>query len=83
MDLDHAGGDVLECLDRGEVGDGGGTRRLGAVLVARRGGIIDRRPGGLDRDQHVGHAVLERLEAADRPAELDALLAVLDRRGQR
>ena len=31
----------------------------------------------LDVDEHVGAAVLDRLEAADRPAELHALLGVL------
>ena len=37
----------------------------------------------LDQHQHVGHPVLERLERADRPAELHPLLAVGDRHLER
>ena len=56
------------------------ARRLLARLahVLRRGGRG--RPGGragrLDEHEQVGHPVLERLERADRPAELHPLLAV-------
>ena len=49
---------------------------VGGERVRRRPG---RRPAHLDQHEHVGHPVLERLEGADRPAELDPLLAVVDR----
>ena len=39
----------------------------------------DGRAHALDVDEHVGAAVLDRLEAADRPAELHPVLRVLDR----
>ena len=38
-----------------------------------------RGPRAFELDEQVGHAVLERLEAADRPAELHAVLRVLHR----
>ena len=51
---------------RPTVGDGLGDR------------VVDDRARGLHRDVQIGHPVLERLEAADRPAELHAVLGVLD-----
>ena len=66
-------------------------RRVGAPDLGRgrrdgRVGIVadaPRRPVGgrahaLDVDEHVGAAVLHRLEAPDRPPELDPVLGVLD-----
>ena len=41
-------------------------------------GVVDDGARGLHRDVEVGHPVLERLEAADRAAELDAVLGVFD-----
>ncbi len=50
-----------------------------AVVGERQRGV----PGGgarrLELDEQVGESVLQRLEAADRPAELHAILRVLDR----
>ena len=43
----------------------------------------DGRPHALDVDEHVGAAVLHRLERTDRPAELHAVLRVLDRQVER
>ena len=40
--------------------------------------VVDDGPRGLHRDVQVGHPVLERLETADRPAELHAVLGVFD-----
>ena len=62
------------------------TERLGGGQ-ARGGGVggrgVDARvgddgPGRGDRDIQVGHPMLERLEAADRPAELHSALGVFD-----
>ena len=52
-----------------------GVRGVGREGV-RRG--PRRRAGHLDQHQQVGHPVLERLEGADRPAELHPLLGVGD-----
>ena len=51
------------------------------VVVLGRGpaGVVRGRLGRLDLEQHVGALVLDRLERADRPAELHADLGVLDR----
>ena len=49
-----------------------------SLLVERRRGVQDRGPRGLAVDVGVGHHMLERLEAADRPSELLALPRVLD-----
>ena len=58
-----------------------------AAFVAWPGHGVRRRPGRraahLEQHQHVGHPVLERLEGADRAAELHPLLAVGDRHVQR
>ena len=43
---------------------------------------VDQRPGQLERDVHVGELVLDRLVGADHPAELAALLGVVDGRVQ-
>ena len=63
----------------------GPRHALRRLLDVRRGGRR-RAPGGrprrLDEHEHVGHPVLERLERADRPAELHPLLAVGDRHVQ-
>ncbi len=45
----------------------------------RSGGIDDRRARLLDLQQQVGHAVLQRLEAADRNAELLARAQIVER----
>ena len=50
-----------------DVGDGSGDR------------VVDDRARRLHRDVEIGHPVLERLEAADRPAELHPVLGVLRR----
>ena len=54
--------------------------RASAADVGRGFGdsVVDDRAGGLHLDVEVGHPVLERLEATDRPAELDAVLGVGD-----
>ena len=44
---------------------------------------VRERPGRLDEHVHLGHPVLERLEAADGPAELDPDLGVGDGQRQR
>ncbi len=58
-------------------------RVLGALAVERDGGGVDRSPGDLCLGQHVGGEVLDRLEGADRLAELLALLGVGDRQPER
>ncbi len=54
--------------------------RVDAIGVERGGGVDHRRAGLLDLQQQVGHAVLQRLEAADRHAELLAGAQVVERR---
>ena len=53
-----------------------------ASAVARveaPGGAVDRGAGRLDPQEHVGEAVLQRLEGADRPAERGARVDVRER----
>ena len=45
-------------------------------IVEGHAGGVDRAAGHLGAGEHVGHQVLERLERADRAAELLALLGV-------
>jgi hypothetical protein len=70
VDLDHLRGHLLERL---------GAMDLGHPRVER---ARDRREVGRARRLHeheeVGHPVLQRLEAADRPSKLDARLGVFD-----
>ena len=47
--------------------------------AAAQAGVVGGRLGRLDLEQHVGALVLDGLEAADGPAELDPRLGVLDR----
>ena len=47
--------------------------------IEGRGGAVDERAGELERDARVGEVVLDRLERADRHAELPAFLRVLGR----
>ncbi len=54
------------------------ARRSSSSAIAERG-EVSRGPGALDRDEHVGELVLDRLERADRDTELLALLGVLER----
>src|SRR5215470_15164888 len=69
----------LDVLGRGEhvglgtadVRRGGGDGELGRPLVSQPGRLPDRRFGELDPGQHVRALVLDRLEGADRPAELE------------
>ena len=64
----------------------GQRRRDGQVArIARRGPgrEVGRRPGRLDVEQDVGAHVLDGLEAADGPAELDPLPGVADRHVER
>ena len=70
--LDRLGGHLGERLAGGEPGQCG---RRGRRLGDR---VVDDRPRRLHRDVQVGHPVLERLEAADRAAELHAVLGVFD-----
>ena len=53
---------------------------VGAVAAPHRGGIPRHRGALLDRDEHVGQGVLDRLELADRAAELHPHLGVVRRR---
>src|SRR3954454_6894430 len=71
----------LDRLPRLTAGDGGreelGLRALDGVRQAgllEPRGAVGERAGGLDLGLHVGELVLDRLEAADRPAERVALL---------
>ncbi len=52
-------------------------RSSGRSLAPRRGGVPGHRGALLHRHQHVGQRVLDRLELADGPAELDPDLGVL------
>ncbi len=68
-DLHFRGGDAAAARDR-----------IAALLVERHRGEVGHRARQLDLDEHLGHAVLQRLERRDRHAELLALLRVLDGR---
>ena len=62
--------------------DGGGPEIVRLALVECRGGVEHARPRALDLDEHVGEQVADRLEAADRLAELASLRRVLSREGE-
>ena len=71
------GGDPLVGL----AANGLGLRRhhlVGFAGVDEGGRLVGAEPGGVGVCQHVGGVVLDRLEAADGPAELDPVLGVLD-----
>ena len=51
-----------------------------STVVERAGRVPHRGPGRLEGDEHVGAAVLHRLELPDRPTELHPHLGVLGRR---
>ena len=73
--------DEARCLADQHLGPGHGVAACGRVGVAAvRGGQVDHRACLFELDQHVGHAVLQGLEAADRHAELLARAAVFDGR---
>ena len=58
------------------LGVGGHQRGLGRRGVEGVGGVPDQRAAGLQLGGHLGAQVLHRLERADHPAELPALLGV-------
>ena len=62
-----------------DVGPGGGHRLgcVGQTVAERQGGVVRCGPHALQVHQEIGQTVLDRLEAADGPAELHALLGVL------
>ena len=70
----HGAGDA-----RAQVAVAGRVGSPTVVLAPGGRGVPGHRGGLLDRDQHVGQRVLDRLELADGPAELDAHLGVLRR----
>ena len=60
----------------------GGGDRLGRVVQAiteGQGGIVRRRPHGLELQEQVGQPVLDRLKTSDGPAELHPLLQIVHR----
>ena len=63
----------------GGLGHRGGQRSALVVLGDRERGEVGGGAGPLERDQHVGELVLDRLERADGHAELLALLGVVER----
>ena len=60
------------------LGGGRGDRCVLVPVGDAPGRPVHGRPHALDVDEHVGAAVLHRLEAADGPAELHPVLGVLD-----
>jgi hypothetical protein len=64
-------------------GGGHGGGQVGLLRGARAGGVPGSGDGELAAHQHVGQVVLDRLEAADDPAELLADLGVGQRHVQR
>src|SRR6266550_3871298 len=79
VDLDVLGGGVevgVRAVRLGEAGDG---RQLVVELGGGPARVVGGRLGRLHLEQHVGALVLDGLEAADGPAELDADLGVVDR----
>ena len=79
VDLDVLGRGVEVGLRAVGLGQAGHHRQLVGVLGRRPAGVVGRRLGRLDLEQHVGALVLDGLEAADGSAELDPDLGVLDR----
>src|SRR5687767_5781539 len=79
VDLDVLRRGVEVGLGAVRLGQGGDDRELVVVLRRRPAGVVRRRLRRLDLEEHVGALVLDGLEGADRPAELDSGLGVLDR----
>src|SRR5437764_14568362 len=71
--LKRAVRDLLRRARRIRLRDRRRTRRVRRLLVERRRRVEDARPRALELDEHVGEDVANRLEAADRPAELAPL----------
>ena len=82
VDLDVLRGHVEVRLGRVRLDQRGQHRDLLGVLGHRRRRVRDRRPQRLHLQQQVGAAVLDGLEAADRPPELVPDLGVLHRHVQ-
>ena len=79
VDLDVLGRGVEVRVGAVRLGQAGRHRQLLVVLAGCPRGVVGGRLARLDLEQHVGALVLDRLERADRAAELDAHLGVLDR----
>src|SRR5262249_4993328 len=79
MDLDGALGDPHGDLRR-EVLRLGGEAAMILTAVLGESGALGQEPRGVDRGRHLGEIELDRLELADRAAELPALLRVPERR---
>ena len=83
VDLDVLRGDAEERLGGVRLGQRGEHRDLRGALGHRPGGVVHRRAGGFQLQQQVGAAVLDGLEAPDRPVELVPLPGVAQRHVQR
>ena len=77
VQLDRTRGAIVEGIAAVALGDRGRLGQLLGALVRDTRRVPGGRLGRLDLHHHVGQAVLERLKAADRAAELHALLDVL------
>ena len=78
MDLDVVGGGAEVGLRAERLGQARHQRQLVRPLLRRPRRVVRCRPRRLDLEQQVRAHVLDRLEAADRPAELHPDLRVLD-----
>jgi hypothetical protein len=76
--LEAVGEDNLLALARRRLGHVGRPGPVSVVLRDRQRAVVGQRAGPLDRDVHVGGLVLDRLEGADRDAELVPLPHVRD-----
>jgi hypothetical protein len=81
VDLNAVGRHPGKRLGTVAVRDGGGDRERvpGRLARRRRDRVVGRRPRGLDVHGHLRTPVLDRLERADGPPELNARLGVRDR----
>ncbi len=76
MHLDRLPADEARGVAGVGLGGGARERRAGIPRVERPRRAIDGRARGLRAEQHLRHAMLERLEGADRPPEGLALAGV-------
>src|SRR6201992_3023518 len=76
MSLDGAPGDLPSAGGGGRVGRGGGAPQPRRVGVDRPGRVVGGGTRALGVQEHLGAAMADRLEGADRDAELLALLDV-------
>ena len=83
MDLDRLAGDILAHIRGVGFRHRHRGRGLRGPFIHGPASVVSKRAGIFDRHHHVHAFVLDRLESADRLAELNARFSIIDRHVQR